>query len=250
MLTRTLSLSWSSLISAMVPLKSANGPFPDPDGLAELVLQPGPALLGRCALAVLGLDLEDVLDLLAGQRGRAGAEADEAGHAGRVAHHVPGVVVEVEADQQVAGEDLLRDDLLLAVLELDDVLHGDDDLEDALLHVHGGDAALEVGLHLVLVAGVAVDHEPVAGPVVGALRRAGGSSLGLGLGLSAGRLATARSPRPSRRRFARVRDSVTGARSRRRRRDRWHVVLSRAGRVARLGARLSSGKRVVSHPAT
>ena len=35
-------------------------------------------------------------------------------------------------------------------------------LEDAVLHVHRGDAALEVGLHLVLVAGVGVHDVPVS----------------------------------------------------------------------------------------
>ena len=54
---------------------------------------------------------------------------------GRVAHDVPGVVVEVHAHEQVAGEDLLLHDDLAAVLELDDVFHRDDDLEDALLDV-------------------------------------------------------------------------------------------------------------------
>ena len=34
---------------------------------------------------------------------------------------------------------------------------------DVVLHVEGGDAVLEVGLHPVLHAGVGVDHEPVAG---------------------------------------------------------------------------------------
>src|SRR5205085_1032836 len=65
---------------------------------------------------------------------------------------------------------LLHGDPLTA-LELDDVLHGDDALEDAVLHVHGGDPALEVGLHLVLVAGVGVHDVPRAGTVVGALDR-------------------------------------------------------------------------------
>ena len=173
MLTRTLSLSWSSLISAMVPLKSANGPFLGPAPTRPARTRGGAGSSWWTSVAVLGLDLEDVLDFFAGQRRGAGAKADEAGHARGVAHHVPRVVVEIEADQEVAREDLLRDDLLLAVLELDDVFHGDDDLEDALLHVHGGDAALEVGLHLVLVAGVAVDDEPLARPVVGALGRSG-----------------------------------------------------------------------------
>ena len=88
---------------------------------------------------------------------------------GRVADDVPGVVVEVAAHEQVAGEHLLLDDDLLAVLELDDVLHRDDDLVDALLHVHGGDAGLEVLLDLLLVARLRVHDVPLAGPVVRAL---------------------------------------------------------------------------------
>ena len=81
----------------------------------------------------------------------------------------PRVVVEVAPAEQISGEDLLLDDDLLAVLELDDVLHRDDDLEDPVLHVHRDDPALEVGLHLVLVAGVGVDDVPPPGPVVRAL---------------------------------------------------------------------------------
>ena len=100
------------------------------------------------------------------ERGGPGAAAHEAGDAGRVAHHVPRVVVEGHAHQQVAGEHLLLHDDLPAVLELDDVLHRDDDLEDLFLDVHRTDAAGEVLLDLVLVARVRVHDEPVAGPVV------------------------------------------------------------------------------------
>ena len=96
------------------------------------------------------------------------AAPDEAGHTRRVAHHVPGVVVERHAHEQVAGEDLLLHDDLAAVLELDDVFHRDDDLEDPLLDVHGTHPAREVLLHLVLVAGVGVHDVPGARPVVGA----------------------------------------------------------------------------------
>src|SRR5438105_7941812 len=64
------------------------GPFPHSDALAFLVLQPGPGLLG-CPLAGFGLDLQDALHLFAGERSGSGAEADEAGDAGRVAHDVP-----------------------------------------------------------------------------------------------------------------------------------------------------------------
>src|SRR5918996_1175895 len=126
----------------------------DGDRLADLPLDRWLELLDR-------LGLEDLGHFLLGQRGRLGPGADEPGHAGRVADHVPGVVVQVHADQQVAGEDLAGDDLLLAALDLHDVFHGDHDLEDPLLHVHRGDAALEVGLDLVLVAGVGVDDVPV-----------------------------------------------------------------------------------------
>src|SRR5204863_3665675 len=59
--------------------------------------------------------------------------------------------------------------------------------EDALLHVHGGDARHQVVLDLVLVAGVGVHHEPLPGAVVGALdddvHCCVGRALGFGLGL-------------------------------------------------------------------
>src|SRR5215204_1683273 len=145
------------------------GALGDGDGLADLPLDLRLELLDR-------LGLEDLGHFLLGQRGRLGPGADEAGHTGRVADHVPGVVVQVHADEQVAGEDLARDDLLLAALDLHDVFHGDHDLEDPLLHVHRGDAALEVGLDLVLVAGVGVDDVPVPQAVGGA----GGAGCGVG----------------------------------------------------------------------
>src|SRR6266511_4309261 len=169
------------------------------DRLADLPFDPRLELLDR-------LGLEDLGDFLLGQRGGLGPGADEAGHTGGVAHHVPGVVVEVHADQQVAGEDLAGDDLLLAALDLHDVFHGDDDLEDLLLHVHRGDAALEVGLDLVLVARVGVDHVPVPKAVAGAGRA--GCGLGVGLGLGA-------HDAPVSRRRWRARPSRTGCRGRR-----------------------------------
>ena len=70
------------------------------------------------------------------------------------------VGVEHHLDQHVAGEDLLLDGGTLAAADLDLVLHRDQDLEDLVLHAHRLDAVLEVGLDLVLVAGVRVDHVP------------------------------------------------------------------------------------------
>ena len=94
--------------------------------------------------------------------------SDEPGDARRVANDVPGIVVDLAANQQVAGEHLLLDDLLAVVLELDHILDGDRHLVDATLHVHRVDAGLEVLLDLVLVARLGVDDIPLAGPVVGA----------------------------------------------------------------------------------
>src|SRR5687768_11362515 len=138
----------------------------DPDLLADVELEPGAGLLLALHAAFDLLHAEDRLDLLAGERSRFGTAADEPGDAGRVAHDPPRVVVEVQADEEIAGEDLLRHHRLPAGLELDDVLHGDDDLEDPLLHVHGADPAGQVRLHLVLVAGVGVDDEPLPRAVV------------------------------------------------------------------------------------
>ena len=97
------------------------------------------------------------------QRHRLVAVADEAGHRRGVAHGGPRLVGEVHADQDVAGEDGPLDHLALAVLDLGDLLGGDHDLVDVVLHVEGDDAVLEVRLHPVLHAGVGVHDEPVAG---------------------------------------------------------------------------------------
>ena len=89
------------------------------------------------------------------------ARADEARHARRVADDVPGLVAHRHLDQHVAGEDLAVHGLALAVLDLDLLLDRDEDLEDLVLHAHRLDAVLEVGLDLVLVARVGVDHVPL-----------------------------------------------------------------------------------------
>ena len=57
----------------------------------------------------------------------------------------------------------------LAVLDLDLLLHGHEHLEDLVLDAHRLDAVLEVGLDLVLVAGVGVDHVPLLGRAGGGL---------------------------------------------------------------------------------
>ena len=78
-------------------------------------------------------------------------------------HRAPGVIGVVHADQDVTRELVALDQLLLAVLDLGDLFGGHLDLEDVIADVKVLHAGLEVGLHLVLVTGVAVDDVPVAG---------------------------------------------------------------------------------------
>ena len=137
MLTSTLSLSWSSLISTIWPEKSANGPSLTRTVSPISYSRRGRPALGPAPLVAFGLDLQERLDLACGAAAWAWCPwPTKPVTPGRVADHVPGVVVELAAHQQVAREHLLLDDDLLAALELDDVLHGDDDLVDAALHVH------------------------------------------------------------------------------------------------------------------
>src|SRR6185436_11734281 len=96
-------------------------------------------------LHLLLLHRQDLLHLttrerrgLASRPGR-----DEPRHPGRVPDDVPRVVVVDHLDQEVAGEDLALDDLLLAALDLHDVLHRDVDVEDLVLHLHRVDPRLE-----------------------------------------------------------------------------------------------------------
>ena len=162
MLTSTLSLSWSSLISMTSPEKSANGP--------SRTRTVSPISYSRRGLARGRPAPRSPLGMRKARRpgGAAGTAwgplAHEAGHARGVADDEPGGVVQLGPDQQVAGEHLALGDDPLAVLEVDVVLHGDDDLVDGLLGVHRVDAGLEVLLDLLLVARLGVDDEPAAGP--------------------------------------------------------------------------------------
>src|SRR5215469_1801255 len=111
----------------------------------------------------LGLRREQASHLAKLERRRPTGQADETGHAGRVADYRPGLVGEVHPHQDVARQHLLLDLLPLAALDLGHLVHRDLDLEDVVLHVERLDAALQVGLHPVLVTRVRVDHVPVPG---------------------------------------------------------------------------------------
>jgi hypothetical protein len=68
--------------------------------------------------------------------------------------------------------------LLATVLELLDLFHRDDDLVDAVLHVHALDSGAEVGGDLLLVAGLGVHDVPGTRTGPGVV-----DHLGLGFGL-------------------------------------------------------------------
>ncbi len=173
--TSTMSLPLSGLISLIVPGRPANEP--------SLIVIVSPASksisagIERAVFAEVDLDLEllgrglgdlhgrlqHVEGLVEAQRRRVVGVAHEARDAGRVAHDGPAVLVEVHADEHVAGDAHAVDELPLAVLDLDHVLHGDLHLVDALLHVHGDAAVLDVRLHALLEARVGVHDVPLAG---------------------------------------------------------------------------------------
>src|SRR5918998_3503564 len=142
----------------------------DGDRLADLEVDDGGRRRGgggagglrRAGRLRAGRGREQADDLVDAQRRGARRRPDEPGDPGGVAHRAPGLVVEVHADEQVAGQLLAVDLGALAVLDLGDLLGGHLDLEDVVLHVQRLDARLQVGLHLVLVAGVRVDDVPVA----------------------------------------------------------------------------------------
>jgi hypothetical protein len=121
-------------------------------------LTDSPSWNSTCARGRAGL--EDAVDLAGRERHRLRAGADEAGHAGRVLHDRPGVVVQVHVHEHVAGQDALLGLHLLAILRLDHLLGGDDDAAEPRPLSHRLDAMLEVGLHLVLVPRVCVDDVP------------------------------------------------------------------------------------------
>jgi len=87
---------------------------------------------------------------------------DEPGDPGGVAHGAPRLVVQVHAHQDVARQHLAVDLLALAVLDLGDLFGGNLHLEDVVADIEVLHTGLEVGLHLVLVAGVGMDDIPVA----------------------------------------------------------------------------------------
>src|SRR5436190_9523381 len=119
--------------------------------------------LGLGLRLLLGLGdgrVQHAVDLGLAQRHGLVLGADEAGHAGGVLHERPGVVGEIHVDEHVARPQPPLGLHLLPVLRLDDGLGRDHDAADGELLAHRLDPVLEIGLHLVLVPGIGVDHVP------------------------------------------------------------------------------------------
>src|SRR5438309_7056857 len=95
-----------------------------------------------------------------GDGARVGRAAEEAGDLGRRLDDVPGLVVELHVDEDVAGEELARRGLLLPLDQLDHLLRRHQYLAEQVRLAEPADTLLEGRLHLVLVAGVRVHHVP------------------------------------------------------------------------------------------
>jgi len=130
--------------------------FAHPDHLADLEQGLGLGFLH----ALLHL-AHDLVDLLLGDRGRlVPGAADEARDLPGVLHQVPGVVVHLHLDQDVAGEEAPLGDRPLAVLHLHHFLGRDEDLAELLLHAGPLDAVLQRAGHALLHARVGMHHVP------------------------------------------------------------------------------------------
>src|ERR1035441_10150765 len=137
----------------------------------------------RHLLAVGRLDPgADLVDLGLAQRRRVLAP-DEADHAGDLPHEVPGLVDQllILAEKAHLDEDVARIQLpdlgrLLAVLNLGDDFRRQQDLKDRVVQLLGRLEPLDVGLHLVLLAGERVKGEPLGSRGSGRLGGHGGFS--------------------------------------------------------------------------
>jgi len=71
-----------------------------------------------------------------------------------------GLLVQDRLDKDVAREEILDARLLLAVLDLKDLLGGDEDVGDLLLEIRLRDLGLQIRLHLRFMSGIGPDDIP------------------------------------------------------------------------------------------
>src|ERR671910_2208819 len=127
------------------------------DRLPDLVVDRRLDLLARLYLA----RMQEPLHLGPAERERLLPGAHDLGHPRRLANELPGRVVHVHVDEDVAGELALDRGDLLAVLDLDDALGRDTDLAEVPLQAHRVDPALQRRAHLVLVPRVCIYDVPL-----------------------------------------------------------------------------------------
>src|SRR5712691_5702932 len=125
--------------------------------------------------------VEDLLDLLGGQRGGLLARSDEARHLWRVLDQVPRLVGHLHFDDDVAREELALNFAPFSPLHFDESLRWDANVTEGLGHPHGLDALPQVLPHPLFETGVGVHDVPVLRP-----------RLTLGLGRPNGPLASIR----------------------------------------------------------
>src|SRR5919202_1147291 len=132
------------------------------DGAGEVRERPADDLDRLPDLVVYrGLDLLAALDLCPAERRRLLPRPDDLGDPRRLPHDLPGVLVHVHVDEDVAGELALDGGHLLAVLDLDDALGRDTYLPEVSPRSERLDPALQRRADLVLVTRVCIDHVPL-----------------------------------------------------------------------------------------
>src|SRR5215510_10832168 len=140
------------------PLEVHERPLDDP----HLV----PFLERRLQLRLLSALLhlaEDALHFREWKMDGLGAGAHEAGHFGRGADEVPGLIRHLHLDEEIAREEFLLRLDLLALANLADLLVRDDDPADHVLQPEDLRARLDGRGHLVLETRVRMDHVPLLG---------------------------------------------------------------------------------------
>ncbi len=157
MISITLTRPRPSMTSSTVPSKFSNGP--------SLILTRSPRSTSMRTLGVFGgrlllLLVEHLVDFGLGHLGRGSVGPDEVADAGRLAHHEPGLLVELHLDHDVAGVGLALHDPFLVVANLGDLFGGNDDLAEKTLEALDLDPALEGVADGVLAGALHLEHVP------------------------------------------------------------------------------------------
>src|SRR5438270_457854 len=163
---RSLSLSWAisrTCCRLTLPTFSLLG-LPEPFSIPAAFLSRtdvGGVLVTKMKLRSSKMVMATGITCPAMEAVRFGPRANEAGHPGGAAHHVPGLVRHGHVDQDVPRVGPLGDVPALPILDLDHVLGGNQHIEDLIVHVHRLDPFHQVVAYLLFVTGIGVHHVPV-----------------------------------------------------------------------------------------